>query len=137
MYRYVIIFNSISNVTSIHFSQLSTIIFQDMMRQYEGLKSLDCIKPNLRRAVFCDTGEGTSSERKLTVSEIPPEPVKPASVIAKVWEIIFEQNNKYQLSAIESVMLGKAKENVTLLQGPPGKFSYFYSINKKENFNKF
>ena len=107
------------------------------MRQYEGLKSLDCIKANLRRAVFCNMDEGFSSERKLIVSEIPPQPVKPASVITKVWKTISEKTNAYQLSTIESVMLGKAKENVTLLQGPPGKFSAFYSISKKESSMSF
>jgi hypothetical protein len=95
---------------------------QDMMRQYEGLKSLDCIKANLKRAVFCNSIKGSAVSKKSITSETPPQPAKPSSVIAQVWSMISKQTNPYQLSAIETVMLGKVKDNVTLLQGPPGKF---------------
>ena len=117
------------------FKPITMILCEDMIRQYEALKSLDCIKTNLKNAVFCTLDESSSSERKPIVLQTPPQPGKPASVIAKVWKIISEQTNLYQLSAIESVMLGKAKENVTLLQGPPGKFSIFYIFDKKERRN--
>lgn len=91
----------------------------EMMRQYEALKSLGCLKSNLRRAIFCETMEGSDHNRSI-VSDIDIQPNKPASVISDVWDVISRQTNAYQLSTIESVMLGKAKENVSLLQGPPG-----------------
>jgi hypothetical protein len=90
------------------------------MRQYEALKSLGCLKANLRKAVFCEPIEGSEHNRSI-VSDNNIQPSKPASVISDVWDVISRQTNAYQLSTIESVMLGKARENVTLLQGPPGR----------------
>ncbi len=90
-----------------------------MMRQYEALKSLGCLKSNLRRAVFCEQMEGSDHNPSI-VPDINIQPNKPASVISDVWDVISRQTNAYQLSTVESVMLGKGKENVTLLQGPPG-----------------
>ncbi len=92
-----------------------------MMRQYEALKSLECVKSNLKNAVFCNRAERSTLP---IISETPPQPSKPSSVIADVWDKISKQTNLYQLSAIETIMLGKAKENISLLQGPPGKFLY-------------
>ena len=100
---------------------LMNSILTDMMRQYEALKSLDCIKTHLRRAVFCDQMENYQSLANDTSGS--PQPSKPSSVIQDVWEIISKQTNPFQLSAIEKVMMGKSKENITLLQGPPGKSS--------------
>jgi len=91
----------------------------DMMRQYEALKSLDCIRPNLKKAIFCDAMERPSQGDKI-MSTVPPQPEKPSSVISQVWDMVSKQTNPYQLSALESIMSAKAKHNITLLQGPPG-----------------
>jgi len=90
----------------------------DMMRQYEALKSLECIKPNIKNAIFClNRTERPSSS---TIPETLTQPSKPSSVIADVWNKISAKTNIYQLHAIETIMLGKAKDNISLLQGPPG-----------------
>jgi hypothetical protein len=102
--------------------------YQDMMRQYEALKSLDCIKKNLRKGVFCESTVGLKTRERSTTPEAAPQPGKPSSVIAQVWNIISKQTNPYKISAIETVMQGKAKENITLLQGTPGEFYVLYAI---------
>lgn len=102
---------------------------KDVMRQYEALKSLDYIKPNLKKAIFCDAKDGFAQKPSISTS-LPPSPTKPSSVIAQVWDIISKQTNAYQLSAIENIMSGKAKENITLLQGPPGKLQSWFLLPK-------
>lgn len=94
-----------------------------MMRQYEALRSLDHIKDNLKNAVFCNLAKNCIAQDRKKVVEPPPHPLKPPSVISQVWDKIAQQTNPYQLSAIEKVASGKAKDNITLLQGPPGEYS--------------
>ena len=93
-----------------------------MMRQYEALKSLDYIKDNLKRAIFYDGPLKTpNSHDNKKLANPPPHPLKPPSVISSVWDTISTQTNPYQLSAIEKIASGKAKNNIMLLQGPPGE----------------
>ena len=95
----------------------------DMMRQYEALKSLDHIKDNLKSAVFCKPSKSCNSQDDKKAMNSPSHPLinKPPSVISQVWDKIIQQTNPFQLSAIEKVASGKAKNNITLLQGPPGE----------------
>ena len=72
----------------------------------------------LTNAVFCSNKAERSSSP--AIPETLPQPTRPSSVISDVWDKISAQTNPYQLYAIESIMLGKSKENITLLQGPPG-----------------
>lgn len=97
-----------------------------MMRQFEALKSLDHIKENLKRAVFCKPTNVDNANNNIRTNELPPHPLKPPSVISQVWEKISEQTNSCQLSAIEKVASGKAKDNITLIQGPPGMCYYSF-----------
>jgi hypothetical protein len=86
----------------------------DMMRQYEGLKSLACLKTNLKRAIYSD-GEGGSGN---IIDELPSEmPARPSSVCSHVWNHLNKTTNPYQLGAIEKIMSGKVKENIALMQG--------------------
>ena len=90
-----------------------------MMRQYEGLKSLACIRTNLKRAVYSsdkdEEGPKTNGE---IIDTLPSEQlVKPSSVCATVWNHLKKGTNPYQLSAIEKIMSGKVKENIALMQG--------------------
>ena len=100
------------------FTSYCGIHLLDMMRQYEALKSLECVKPYIKNAVFCSNKAERSSSP--AIPETLPQPTRPSSVISDVWDKISAQTNPYQLYAIESIMLGKSKENITLLQGPPG-----------------
>ena len=91
----------------------------DMMRQYEGLKSLSTIKANLKRAIF---DASNANEGKITSGEIidalPKEKItKPPSVYANVWDKLVRSTNPFQLSAIEKIMSGKLKDNIALMQG--------------------
>ncbi len=91
----------------------------DMMRQYEALRSLDYVNDNLKSAIFCRPSSITVHSKKLT--NPVPAPLKPSSVVSQVWDKVTKQTNQYQLSAIEKIASGRAKENIALLQGPPGK----------------
>lgn len=93
----------------------------DMMRQYEGLKSLACVKPHLKRAAYglLEDGEVTPS-REIVEEVLSSRLSKPRSVVGKVWDHLTENSNKYQLYAIENIMSGKLKDGIFLLQGPPG-----------------
>ena len=91
----------------------------DMMRQYEGLKSLSTIKANLKRAIF---HANSANEGKIATGEIidalPKEKIiKPPSVCASVWDKLVRSTNPFQLSAIEKIMSGKLKDNIALMQG--------------------
>eukprot|EP00555_Chaetoceros_dichaeta_P006839 CAMPEP_0198276122 /NCGR_PEP_ID=MMETSP1447-20131203/65141_1 /TAXON_ID=420782 /ORGANISM="Chaetoceros dichaeta, Strain CCMP1751" /LENGTH=1046 /DNA_ID=CAMNT_0043971043 /DNA_START=168 /DNA_END=3305 /DNA_ORIENTATION=- len=92
----------------------------DMMRQYEGLKSLSSIKPNLQRAIFSNPEDKTYSNKPSegisTCLKIKP----PSAVPQGVWKHLISTMNTAQLSAVEKIMSGKVRENVALLQGPPG-----------------
>ncbi len=94
-----------------------------MMRQYEGLKSLACVRPHLKRAIYHIPieGEETGDKRGDVLDTEPMQtPSKPPSVVANVWTHLERTTNTFQLSAIEKIMAGKMKENIALLQGPPG-----------------
>lgn len=91
----------------------------DMMRQYEGLKSLACLKLNIKRAIYCSDIE--KIEHGDIIEELPSEPMtKPSCICSTVWDHLKKTTNPYQLSAIEKIMSGKVKDNIALLQGPPG-----------------
>ena len=84
----------------------------DMMRQYEGLKSLACLKTNLKRAIYSD-GEGGSGNM---IDELPSEmPARPSSVCSHVWNHLNKTTNPYQLGAIEKIMSGFALDGVRFL----------------------
>ena len=94
-----------------------------MMRQYEALQSLRCLNPHLQKAVFSYSAKGTSTassdgmvEEIIDKSQIK----KPSSVDADTWRHLYDSSNPFQLSSIEKIMSGKIKENVALIQGPPG-----------------
>jgi hypothetical protein len=93
----------------------------DMMRQYEGLKSLACVKPHLKRTAYGLLEGGEAITNREIISDVPSNHVsKPRSVVGKVWDHLMENSNKYQLFAIENIMSGKLKDGTFLLQGPPG-----------------
>lgn len=93
----------------------------DMMRQYEGLKSLACVKPHLKRTAYGLLEGGEAIANKEIIPDVPLNHVsKPRSVVGKVWDHLTENSNKYQLFAIENIMSGKLKDGTFLLQGPPG-----------------
>ena len=88
------------------------------MRQYEGLKSLACLKSNLKKAIYSSReGAGGSSDGNI-IDELPSEPTaKPSSVCSHVWDHLKQSTNPYQLASIEKIMSGRAKENIALMQG--------------------
>lgn len=93
----------------------------DMMRQYEGLKSLLCVKKHLQRAVFTTTDSKTEAlDNKFNDHQTIPLLTKPSSIPVKVWDHLVSALNPFQVSTIEKIMSGKTKENISLLQGPPG-----------------
>jgi hypothetical protein len=88
----------------------------DMIRQYEGLKSLSCLKSNIKRAIYCNDMEKFQCGD--IIDELPSEPLtKPSCICSTVWDHLMETTNPFQLSAIEKIMSGKVKENIALLQG--------------------
>lgn len=87
----------------------------DMMRQYEGLKSLNCIGSHLKRAIFCrDVIEPGRENLDTQVRQRTP---KPTSVPQSLWNHLEKNTNSFQLSAIEKIMSGKVKNSIALLQG--------------------
>lgn len=94
-----------------------------MMRQYEGLKSLSSIKPNLQRAIFSNPEDKTYSNKPSEGISACLKIKPPSAVPQGVWKHLISTMNAAQLSAIEKVMAGKVRENVALLQGPPGKLA--------------
>ena len=93
----------------------------DMMRQYEGLKSLNNVKRHLQKTVFCKNSSISDKPQNKSETNSIPTINKPSSINSEVWEHLHSTLNPFQLSAIEKIMSGKAKENVALLQGPPGE----------------
>ena len=96
-----------------------------MMRQYEALQSLKRLDPHLQKAVFSNSAKGTSTaspdgigmvEETIDKSQIK----KPSSVDTDTWRHLYDSSNPFQLSSIQKIMSGKIKENVALIQGPPG-----------------
>ncbi len=91
----------------------------DMMRQYEGLKSLASIKSTLKKALF--DLEKVNDDDKIAGEMIDTVPSgnipKPPSVCASVWDKLKRSTNPFQLSAIEKIMSGKMKDNIALMQG--------------------
>lgn len=97
----------------------------DMMRQYEAIKSLSYIKPNLLRALLT-YNEGEEPKKGKIIEELPKVEVpKPRSLTNEIWDHLKKTTNKYQLAAIRMIMSGKAKENIALLQGRLFDSSYF------------
>jgi hypothetical protein len=93
----------------------------DMMRQYEGLKSLACVKPHLKKAAYGSLEDGEEITAKEIIGDLPSSRLsKPRSIVGKVWDHLTENSNRYQLHAIENIMSGKLKDGIFLLQGPPG-----------------
>ena len=98
----------------------------DIMRQYEGMKSLSFVKDHLQRAVFCsgDAGKRNRTASMDSVGAIEAgEPStstlsKPATIPDYVWRQIGDSLNQVQLRSIHRIMEGKSRENVALLQGP-------------------
>jgi len=110
-----------STCSTIYALNIGTIT--DTMRQYEALQSLRCLNRHLQKTVFSNSAKSTSTassdgmvEETIDKSQIK----KPSSVDADVWQHIGNSSNPYQLSSIEKIMSGKIKENVALIQGPPG-----------------
>jgi len=88
----------------------------DMMRQYEGLKSLASLKSNIKRAIY--SSDMDAIQQGNIIHELPPEPIaKPSCICSTVWDHLKETTNPYQLAAIEKIMSGRLKENIALLQG--------------------
>jgi len=99
----------------------------DIMRQYEGMKSLSFVKDHLQRAIFCSPLDGRKKTESFDCVDMNNEPESPQDDISKpatipdyVWRKIQSSLNGFQLRAIHKIMEGKSKENVALLQGPPG-----------------
>jgi hypothetical protein len=101
-----------------------------MMRQYEGLKSLACVKSSLKKAIYSSGVEG--GDKSLSgniIDELPSEPsARPSSVCAHVWNHLKQSTNPYQLASIEKIMSGKAKENIALMQG-----AFYFSALKSNH----
>ena len=99
----------------------------DIMRQYEGMKSLSFVKDHLQRAVFC-SGDTNKRNRALSMDSIGATSAgaatsaldKPTTIPDYVWRKIRASLNQIQLRSIHRIMEGKSRENVALLQGPPG-----------------
>ena len=99
----------------------------DIMRQYEGMKSLSFVKDHLQRAVFC-SGDTNKRNRAVSMDSIGATGAgaatsaldKPATIPDYVWLKICASLNQIQLRSIHRIMEGKSRENVALLQGPPG-----------------
>ena len=92
----------------------------DMMRQYEGLKSLACVRSHLRRAVYSmdKDSDATKPGGGEIIDTLPSEQLtKPSSVVSSVWDHLKNTTNPFQLSSIEKIMSGKVKENIALMQG--------------------
>ena len=98
----------------------------DIMRQYEGMKSLSFVKDHLQRAVFCSGDAGkrnrTASMDSVGATEAGESPTptlsKPSTIPDYVWRQISGSLNQVQLRSIHRIMEGKSRENVALLQGP-------------------
>ena len=98
----------------------------DIMRQYEGMKSLSFVKDHLQRAVFCSEDAGkrnrTASMDSVGATEAGESPTptlsKPATIPDYIWRQIGGSLNQVQLRSIHRIMEGKSRENVALLQGP-------------------
>ena len=87
----------------------------DMMRQYEGLKSLNCLGSHLKKAIFCrDMIDPSGENPDVQFTQQPP---KPTSVPQSLWNHLDNTTNTFQLSAIEKIMSGKVKNSIALLQG--------------------
>ena len=113
-----------------HLMYLGSVI--TTLREYEGLKGLSSIKPHLQRAIFCQqkTVPEPSAEmisissnntylhdcNAMVAAATPASPSRPPSLSQDCWNQICTKLNPYQATAIETVMCGKAKENVFLLQ---------------------
>ena len=99
----------------------------DIMRQYEGMKSLSFVKDHLQRAVFC-SGDAIKRNRAVSMDSVGGTGAgaatsamdKPATIPDYVWRKICASLNQVQLRCIHRIMEGKSRENVALLQGPPG-----------------
>ena len=93
-----------------------------MMRQYEGLKSLTSIKPNLQRFIFSNADNKPQASNGSSVCQTS----KLLSVVPRsVFKHLTSTLNDAQLLAVQKIMTGKVRENVALLQGPPGKAKFF------------
>ena len=75
------------------------VMNKDITRQYEAIKSLACLKPHLRKAIFCPASTPIDYPSVLPT----PRPVKPTSVTSQVWKVIQSETNPFQLSSIEKV----------------------------------
>ena len=85
----------------------------NIVRQFEAIKSLPHLKPHLQNAIFSKHIEDSSKPETATVT-------KPRSLPADIWESLTKNYNSYQLSSISRLMTGSCLKNVNLVQGPPG-----------------
>lgn len=94
----------------------------NIIRQYEGMKSLAFVNSHLQRAVFCENltrkSNPINTSKNQTASKTEVE--KPSTVPHFVWHATKSCLNHVQLHAISKIMEGKSKENISLIQGPPG-----------------
>ena len=93
------------------------------MREYESLISIDHLKNHLKELIFGDklptkTTQDTIKNEHLSET---PQLKKPSSIQPNIWDHLSSSLNYYQMSAIEKLLSGKIKDNVMLIQGPPGK----------------
>ena len=83
----------------------------NVVRQFEAIKCLPYLKPHLQRALF--SSYNTNIPTSTTAA-------KPRSLPIDVWQHLKKSHNSYQLSAISKLLAGSCRENVCLVQGPPG-----------------
>ena len=82
-----------------------------IVRQFEAIKSLPHLKPHLQRAIFTSHVKDPSKPATIT---------KPRSLPVGIWKSLTNSYNTYQISSISRVMTGSCRDNVNLVQGPPG-----------------
>lgn len=90
----------------------------DMMRQYEGLKSLATVRSNLKKIIFTSETDSQHCKEGEIIDSLQSEKLsKPTSICSTIWDQLKKSTNPFQLSAIERIMSGKMPENIALLQG--------------------
>lgn len=87
----------------------------NVVRQFEAIKCLPYLKPHLQRALFSTYNTSVPTSTTNT---------KPRSLPIDVWHHLKSSHNSYQLSAISKLLAGSCRENVCLVQGPPGTGSF-------------
>ena len=113
--------NGVIKPQTMHAMNVGTVTTS--MREYESLISIDYLKSHLKELIFGDklpTKTTQDTIKKELISDTS-QLKKPSSIQTNIWDHLSSSLNYYQMSAIEKLLSGKMKDNVMLIQGPPGK----------------